>query len=229
MSAEIAMRTHLRQIDSVNPMLIPPITIIGCGATGSVAGVLCGKMGAQMMHLWDGDTIEEHNISNQMFPNEHLGRNKAEALKEEIVRYSPSLMMPMITAHDKMFEEGDVAGTPIVFLLVDGQDNRKLVFEELLKDEIVEHIIETKVALEYFEVWYINPKDRKDVEAYRESLEGETMEEVCTNRTVIYTIGSVAGKAVSIVKKIMHGEPVPKRQTEDLRNYSPNLRVWRWD
>jgi len=44
-----------------------PIHLIGCGAVGSWTALQLIKLGLRTVHVWDGDKVAEHNISNQAF------------------------------------------------------------------------------------------------------------------------------------------------------------------
>jgi len=79
----------LRQLDLVNPETLDlPIHLIGCGGIGSFAALALSKMGAQRLHLYDPDAIEEHNLPNQLFRLRDVGRPKVEALREILEEFA---------------------------------------------------------------------------------------------------------------------------------------------
>lgn len=234
MALEVGMdgrivRTYLRQLDIIDPRNIPPVAVIGCGASGSGVGQALAKMGCPIIHLWDGDMVEPHNIPNQYFPNSSVGTYKAEALRREMLDKTPSDILPSVIAHNRFFGSEDRARCPVVFMLVDGFDNRKIVFRALLDDPDVQYIIDTRMGAEYLEVWTVDKSSEVDIERYRESLRHRGRPLPCTGRSVIYNVLSIAGLAVSIFKHIIKGEPYPKRITLDLKNYTPPLVIWEWE
>ena len=64
------------------------IHIVGCGSVGSTLAENLIRCGVTKLALWDFDTVEEHNIVNQMFRKADVGREKVEALelRQEIVK-----------------------------------------------------------------------------------------------------------------------------------------------
>ena len=68
---------YARQLDIVDvEKLSIPIHIIGNGGIGSWVSLLLCKMGCSNIHLYDEDTVEEHNIASQFFKLEDLGKEK---------------------------------------------------------------------------------------------------------------------------------------------------------
>ena len=56
----------------------------GCGATGSHTALTLARIGIGRIIAVDNDTLEEHNIYNQMYRKNQIGKNKVDALKEII-------------------------------------------------------------------------------------------------------------------------------------------------
>jgi molybdopterin/thiamine biosynthesis adenylyltransferase len=54
--------------------------IIGCGSVGSSLAELFARFGLVNLTLYDFDAVEPHNLANQMFRREHIGRPKVYAL-----------------------------------------------------------------------------------------------------------------------------------------------------
>lgn len=55
--------------------------IIGAGGVGSfLTPVLCKLHGPHALTVIDGDTLEQKNLDRQLFEEEHIGQNKAEAM-----------------------------------------------------------------------------------------------------------------------------------------------------
>ena len=67
------------------------VHIIGCGAVGStIAENLC-RFGVTQMTLWDFDTVEAHNVANQMFRGVDIGKLKVDALAEMLTEINPDI------------------------------------------------------------------------------------------------------------------------------------------
>ena len=57
------------------------LTIIGAGGVGSSLVINAAIMGFKKIHIWDFDTLEEHNLSTTMYPEKFLGKPKTAAAK----------------------------------------------------------------------------------------------------------------------------------------------------
>jgi sulfur carrier protein ThiS adenylyltransferase len=68
-----------------------PITIIGCGATGSHLAWELARMGVMEMNLFDFDVVEAHNLQNQKYFPDQVGQLKVEALGDNLRRLNPAL------------------------------------------------------------------------------------------------------------------------------------------
>ena len=62
------------------------VHIIGCGSVGSTVAENLARFGIEDMVLYDFDIVEEHNLVNQMFTKEDVGRLKTEALADYVHR-----------------------------------------------------------------------------------------------------------------------------------------------
>lgn len=67
------------------------VHIIGCGAVGSSIAFILAHCGVTNFVLYDDDTVESHNIANQMFREKDIGRPKVEALRDILVEINPEI------------------------------------------------------------------------------------------------------------------------------------------
>lgn len=221
-------QNYTRQLGILDPMDIPAVTIIGCGASGSAIGIILSKLGAKNISIWDGDKIDFHNIPNELYPGNTIGKYKSDTLKEEMERMAPVGMTPVIDAHNKFFGDEDTVSTPYVFLCADQLDNRRNIMLRLKSIPQVKWVIDTRMGGEYFEVWTVKMEDQQEFKEYIDSTFEDAREEVCTMRGIIYTIAMMTGKAVSTFKKMVKDIPVPRRYMEDVNNdLYPVLAVYR--
>ena len=58
------------------------IHVIGIGAMGSRVTELLVRLGINKIHIWDMDTVEDKNITNQLYFHHQIGMNKTDALEE---------------------------------------------------------------------------------------------------------------------------------------------------
>ena len=76
----------LRNKDIINQKNLNEVTIIGAGGVGSALILSAAIMGFKKIHIWDFDTLEEHNLSTTMYPESYLGKPKTKAAKD-MVKY----------------------------------------------------------------------------------------------------------------------------------------------
>lgn len=86
------MRTKARQIliKGWNQHRISEAAVLvaGAGAIGSHTAVTLARIGIGTIIAVDNDILEEHNIFNQIYRKEQIGKSKVEALKEIIQEIS---------------------------------------------------------------------------------------------------------------------------------------------
>jgi hypothetical protein len=180
-----------------------PIHVIGCGATGSWVGTLLAKMGFEHIHLYDGDIVELHNLPNQNFDIHHIDMNKAEALKQVLIRYgaegvesSPS-MVNMLNAPKEGY----------VFILTDTVKSRKEIFESLAIKPAIRGIIETRMSMDTVQVYSVK-NDPEAYAMYRLTMSSATFtdETVVTSACgVSQTIATTAAFTASLaVRQLVH-------------------------
>ena len=94
------------------------IHVIGIGAMGSRIAELLVRLGIQRIHIWDFDTVEDKNITNQLYFHHQIGMKKTDALQEILKDINPTCEVKI---HDK-WEGQTLAG--YVFLCVDSIELR---------------------------------------------------------------------------------------------------------
>ena len=217
---------YTRQLDIIRPNEIPPVTLIGCGAAGSGVGIILAKMGAQFLKLWDGDRVEEHNIPNQYYGNDALGKYKVEALMDEMLRYTPREMNPTIETHMEHYT-GEPVTTEYVFVLVDSLEARRDIFTSLRNNHNVKWLIDARMGAEIYQLYTVNMENGLEKREYWESLQVEPLEAPCTARSIIYNVMSMAGLAVAMFKGLVREQSVPRTIGINLNSFTPSWIVYR--
>ena len=67
------------------------IHIVGCGSVGSTLAENLVRCGVTKLMLWDFDRVESHNIVNQMFRHQDIGKSKVEALYDILMEINPEV------------------------------------------------------------------------------------------------------------------------------------------
>jgi molybdopterin/thiamine biosynthesis adenylyltransferase len=123
--------------------LTDEIHIIGCGAVGSSIAEQMARLGIKTIHLYDFDTVSEHNITNQMFFAQQIGQPKLRSLKQILKLINPDIKVIL-------HEEGWIKGTTLagyVFLAVDNIDIRKDIVNDNVYNKHIIAMYDTRMRL----------------------------------------------------------------------------------
>lgn len=150
-----------RHIEVFSPDSVKhPIHIIGVGATGSFVAMELARMGCPVLNLYDFDDVEIHNIPNQYYDTEDLGKLKAEALAEKLKAINPNITVNVFTSavlpeHDDEHKGIDeMAG--YVFLLVDSMKVRRGLWEAAKKNKNIVHCWESRLGSDQARVYSLD-------------------------------------------------------------------------
>lgn len=155
-----------------------PIHIIGCGALGSWLTFFLAKMGFKNITVYDFDTVEEHNLPNQMFMEKNIGELKVDALQSILPLYCDDAdnRVRYITCRVTSDIVKDFEG--IVFSCVDSMKVRKKLYEACVKEGKADLWIEGRIGLFGAYVYTINYNTPMMCEAYEKTLYDDEEAEV---------------------------------------------------
>lgn len=144
-----------------NPALTGGSTvhIIGCGSVGSTVAENLARCGITKFALWDFDTVEAHNIVNQMFTEPQIGKPKTEALKEIITAINPDAAGE-IELHPDGWKGEILSG--FVFLAVDSIEIRRDFVEKHQYSPYVKAVFDIRTLLESAQHYAADWKSSKD-------------------------------------------------------------------
>lgn len=184
------MIDSIRHQSTFNPLAFGSrrVDVIGCGATGSKVILSLAKLGVEVIHVWDFDRVEPHNIANQAFGNDDIGKFKTEALAELVRRQTGTELILHNDRVDGMQELGAV-----VFLLTDTMSSRREIWTNGIKyKQRTKLMIETRMGPETGFVYTINPCKPTEAEAWEGTLRSDDVVQVSACGTSI-SVGPTAG------------------------------------
>lgn len=192
------------------------IHIIGVGCTGSFIALNLAKLGFEKIKVTDFDKVEEHNIPNQFYRLEDVGKFKVIALKEIIKDFAD---VEIETENIKIDEdyEFDFDMNSLIIICVDNMESRKLIYEKL--KDIPIKLIDTRMGGEGYQIYTINLLNEEEKVIYEKILIERTKDTICGEKSVIYTILSIASETCNIVKKIDKEEQYPKILKREMKTY----------
>ena len=151
----------IKHLDFFDPNKITnPIHIIGVGAIGSYIALFLSKLGIKTIHIYDFDTVDEHNITNQVYDTKDLNKEKVEAISEKMLKNNPDMI---VVKHGK-YEKQPLYG--YVFLAVDSIETRRNIAENNRYNNQIKIVIDSRIGLETGQVLAINWHNEKEIENY---------------------------------------------------------------
>jgi hypothetical protein len=201
---------YWRQLDLINAGDIPQIRLIGCGGIGSPAALALAKMGASLT-LFDDDTIELHNIPNQMLLESDIGQPKAESLARLCMMFNQDIeAVPRV---ERVMSDTHLSG--VVISGVDSMKSRVAIWERVKMNAAVPWYIEARMSALVGIIYAVKPTDRADIEFYESKIrftDEESQEDPCTARSIIFNTFSISWVIGSHVRKITQNRK-PNRET----------------
>lgn len=120
------------------------IHIIGCGSVGSTVAENLARCGVSNFTLWDFDKVESHNIVNQMFRQQDVGRLKVEALRDLLTDINPDISNQIELKSDGW--NGDLLNG-YVFLCVDNIELRREIVQKNMNNLNIKAMFDFRTLL----------------------------------------------------------------------------------
>lgn len=188
-------------------------TVIGAGAIGSAVVVQLSKMGARNITVYDFDRLEDHNFASQMYPISENGKPKVLALKSVAKDYGEC----DIVAENRPWTDG-ADKTDVVLCCVDNMDVRKRIFD-YYKDK-AQFFVDGRMSAMVFRVYGVDYSSPEQIAYYEASLfpQDKAAKEKCGEKSIIFTVGSVASQVVTQVFLWLNKDYRPTEVTMDMYN-----------
>lgn len=185
--------------------------------------MLLSKLGVRRIDIFDDDIIEAHNIPNQAFTINQLGKLKSLMLARNVVDFGSDTteITPFANKIDsdnaEQFIKGDVC-----FCLVDTMKARKEIFDKVYKDTEVKYWIETRMGLTGYRIYLVDLNNDKEVDKYKETLYSDDDAEVSacgSSQSIVTTAMQCASHAVGLWLALKNGaEYVPNEVILDVHS-----------
>lgn len=144
------------------------VHILGCGSVGSTVAENLARYGITKFNLYDFDKVEPHNIVNQMFVQEDIGRKKVDAVADIITRINPDAAKDI-----KLFDQGFTGQrlSGYVFLCVDNIDLRREIAEANKTNVNIKAMFDFRTGLTDAQHFAAQWNDTKMVDAFINSMQ----------------------------------------------------------
>lgn len=191
------------------------IHIIGCGSVGSTLAENLARCGVTKMTLWDFDTVEAHNIVNQMFRQQDIGKSKVEALKDILTDINPEIK-DSVEIKPKGWEGKLLSG--YIFLCVDNIELRRKIVETHMDSPFAKAVFDFRTSLtgaQHYAADWSDYKMKQDLlnsmQFSHEEAAAETPVSACgVTLGVATTVRLVCALGVNNFIKFVKGEGIKK-------------------
>ena len=144
------------------------INVIGCGSVGSTVCELLARFGLTNVNLYDFDTVEEHNLANQMFTTKNLYKPKLEGVYDRWVEINPEAAKT-IKLYGKGWTGQKLSG--YVFLCVDNIELRKQIAEENKYNTNIKAMFDFRTSLIDAQHYAADWSKREDINAFVDTMD----------------------------------------------------------
>lgn len=181
------------------------VGIIGTGAIGSFVAMALAKMGIKNIMTWDHDKIEEHNIANQIFPVDSVGKRKAIATREMVKQFSgedictTAIKITGAKAY-RALSDAFPNHRLCLILAVDSLDVRRAIVEDL-RQAWGTQVIDARMGAKTYRVMTFAPTQARELTDYLATLtsDADAVQERCGQKSIIYTVLGVAAEVCAFV------------------------------
>jgi len=191
------------------------IFVVGVGSTGSFITLTLAKLGFRDIRVIDFDKVEVENIPNQFYRISDIDKFKVDALKEVVKDYTGVDILVDKTKIDSKFQF-DLNMNTIVVLCLDNMETRQLVFEKIKDLPVM--LVDTRMGGSGYQIYAYDMNNKEDIKCCDKDMKQATAETVCGEKSVIYTILSIASETCQIVKQIDKGEKHFQRIKREMEN-----------
>lgn len=191
------------------------IHIVGCGSVGSTVAENLARCGVTKFTLWDFDTVEPHNLANQMFRQQDVNKPKVEALLEILKEINPDVVDDVELKPDGW--KGKMM-SGYIFLCVDNIDLRREIVEKHMDSPYVKAMFDFRTRLEDAQHYAADWSDEKMKKDFLNSMnfshdeaKEETPVSACNvTLSVCPTVRIICAYGVSNLMNFWNGKPIKK-------------------
>ena len=206
----------------ISAITIPPeIAIIGCGNIGSHCALTLARAGAPVLHLYDSDKVEIHNLASQSYGENMLGKFKAEAVAQQIHAINSDTI---VYIHgNASIKKPTWARHKYVIIAVDTMSKRKQ-FSDVLSTygnrytRNVQAIVDIRCGGEQIDVFTAGQYQ------YRYTIRDNPSVDTCGARYVGYVSAIAGALGAKEVLREIHARELENESNNDIRSYSVDVR-----
>lgn len=209
-------------------MVKAKIHIIGCGAVGSTIAELLARCGLTDFVLYDHDLVESHNLVNQMFRAEDVGKKKVDALADILCKINPEIASTVKVVPEK-YTDQPLSG--YVFLCVDSIAVRKEITQAQRYNSMIKMISDVRISLTDAQHYMANWRNAQSIQIFLKTMNftdeeavAETPMTACgTMLSVCPTVRIICAHAVSNFMNFIKSSGAEYKRTILIDAFAPDL------
>ena len=218
-----------RHITVFNPASVKnDIHILGVGATGSFVAMELARMGCPVINIYDFDDVEQHNIPNQYYDVNDIGKDKVVALEAKLKLINPDITVNIST--EKVTAEDMSKMSGYVFLLVDSMKVRKELWEAAKTNTNIINVWESRLGSDQARVYSLPIEKGKDYSKYEQDFYDDDNAEMSACGTSITVLPIVlqtsALMMVQFIDLVMDNPVIPHFKTIFDNHYNKYEEDW---
>ena len=218
-----------RHISVFNPASVKhDIHIIGVGATGSFVAMQLARMGVPVLNIYDFDDVEIHNIPNQYYDTNDLGKYKVDALVEKLKAINPDITVNV--SKEAVTPEDVSKMSGYLFSLVDSMKVRQELWEAAKANTNLINVWESRLGSDQARVYSLPIEEGKDYSKYEQDFYADDNAEVSACGTSITVLPIVLQTAslmiVQFIDLVMDNPVIPHFKTIFDNHYNKYEEDW---
>lgn len=199
-----------------NAVRTKSVVLAGVGGIGSYVAFLLSRMKPASLTIYDPDTVEEVNMSGQLYSKKNVGRSKVDSIAEMMSDYSNffnTISIPERFTSSSMSENIMICG-------FDNMNARHVFFDKWLlhvvslpeKDRKKCLFIDGRLAAEEFQVFCITGDDKYHQDIYRKNYlfsDAEADETICSYKQTSHCANMIGSIMVNLFVNFVANECEP--------------------
>lgn len=202
------------------------VLLAGLGGIGSYVAYLLSRLHIRQLWMYDPDTVEQGNMSGQMYPVEQIGQNKAQAMSVLLRQFSEYYD---VNARTSRYDEYSAAG-PIIICGFDNMEARRIAFNnwhryvQIAADKTKCLFIDGRLAAEEFQVLCIRGDDEYNIQRYTTEFlftDDEAEQTLCSYKQTSFMANMIGSVMVNLFVNFCanHCDPLIPRDLPFFTSY----------
>lgn len=197
-----------RQLGFFNPQQFKKkIHVIGAGATGSHIVDTLSSMGITSIIVYDFDVVESHNLPNQIYTLDDVGKPKVVALQQHIKR---KMGLDIEVRAERVEKIDELSG--YLILCTDSMESQKeILLSSARQNPKVTAVLETRMGIDQGRIYFFDPNNKIHLKKWMGEWysDADAAESPCNMRAISSTaklVSALAAHRIIVAEKLEDDE-----------------------